>query len=70
MSDKKNGEIPARPPTLEQRLKHIEVQLRSGEGVPPVTVRELLSWLPWAAQRRGSFNNHWIQKALSEAHLV
>ena len=70
MSDEKNGEIPARPPTLEQRLKHIEAQLRSGEGVPPVTVRELLSWLAWHAQRRGSFNNYFIQKALSAAHLA
>jgi CBS domain-containing protein len=67
MAEINDDDSPAQPITLEQRLKQFEEQLRNGEKVPPVTVRELLRWV--GAQRRGSFNNFSIRSALRRTHL-
>src|SRR5215203_201239 len=65
------GENSLNPPeriSFEQRLKQFEEQLRNGEKVAPITVRELLRWRGW--ERRGSFVNSLIQRALQEANLT
>jgi CBS domain len=56
------------PISFDQRLKQFEEQLRNGEKVPPVTVRELLRWRGW--ERRGSFVNSWIKQSLRNANLT
>lgn len=68
MSDEYNDDIAPQPGSLEKRLRQFEEQLRNGEKVPSVTVRELLRWI--GAQRRGNFLNFAIRSALSRAHLT
>ena len=50
-----------------ERLKNVAQQLREGKTVPPLTVREFLSW--FNAQRRSSFNVFRIRFELKEAYL-
>lgn len=47
--------------STDERLQDIAKQLHEGKSVPPLTVREFLSW--FGAQRRG----YWIVKAIREA---
>jgi CBS domain-containing protein len=49
------------------RLNEIAAQLRNGKEVPPVSVREFLSW--FTAQRRGYWIVEWIRRSLNEAGL-
>jgi CBS domain-containing protein len=68
MPNETSDEIIAPPATYEHILKNFERQLRNGEKVPPISVRELLRLV--GAQRRGSSNNFLIRSALSDAHLA
>ncbi len=68
MADEIDDESPTEPISFDQRLKQFEEQLRNGEKVPPVTVRELLRWRGW--ERRGSFVNSWIRRSLHQANLT
>lgn len=68
MAVENNGETPPQPITFQQRLKQFEEQLRNGEKVPPVSIRELLRWMGW--QRRGSWVNMSMRNALRRAHLT
>lgn len=52
----------------DYRLKQIAAQLQTGNQVPPVVVRELLSW--FGAQRRGFFIAKWIRHILESNGLV
>ena len=54
--------------TPEHRLARIATQLRAGQKVEPITVRELLGWFD--AQRRGSFICFVIRSVLKEADLT
>jgi CBS domain protein len=67
-AEAKPEQKPAPQITFDQRLKQFEEQLKNGENVPPVTVRELLRWRGW--ERRGSFVNSWIKQSLREANLT
>jgi CBS domain-containing protein len=51
----------------EERLKDIAAQLKDGKAVPPVTVRDFLSW--FGAQRRGYWIVLRIREALADEQL-
>lgn len=53
---------------VNKRLQSIANDLDEGSDVPPLTVREFLSW--FNAQRRGSFIVWFIHRALDEARLT
>jgi hypothetical protein len=52
----------------EERLKLIASELRGGEKVPPVSVREFVSW--FGVERRGSWIVRDIRRKLRKAELV
>ena len=51
----------------EDKVNEIAAKLRAGVVVPPITVREFLSW--FGAERRGSFIVWWIRSTLEGSGL-
>ena len=68
MDNERMAEISSAPLSGLDRLPRIAAQLRAGERVEPVTVRELLSW--FGAQRRGSIIAFVIRDELAGTGLV